>query len=203
MTRIAAALVFSLVVAAGVAAALDQDFFGGRREPMPDATANQPYDGKLTFVRLRYTMGFYGRRGFEPPWAHDYPTADTHMMKILNELSLVRPRMDGSNILALDDPALLSLAAQVTAEVDEGLTAAFPKKQGAEVVVKLKDGRTLSRRLEDVIPADIPLIRRRFEEAATAAVGVANAKALAAEVDALDRSADVGALMRLAMPAKA
>jgi hypothetical protein len=106
MTRIAAALVLLIVVAAGAAAALEQDFFGGRREPMPQADGNQPYDGKLTFVRLKYTMGFYGRRGWEPPWAHDYPTADTHVMKILNELSLVRPRMDGSNILGLDDPEL-------------------------------------------------------------------------------------------------
>jgi uncharacterized protein DUF4159 len=105
MTRIAAALVLLIVVAAGAAAALEQDFFGGRREPLPQAEGNQPYDGKLTFVRLKYTMGFYGR-GWEPPWAHDYPTADTHMMKILNELTLVRPRMDGSNILGLDDPEL-------------------------------------------------------------------------------------------------
>lgn len=106
MTRIAAALILLIVVAAGAAAALEQDFFGGRREPLPQASANVPYDGKLTFVRLRYTMGFYGRRGWEPPWAHDYPTADTHMMKILNELTLARPRMDGSNILTLDDPEL-------------------------------------------------------------------------------------------------
>ena len=105
MTRIAAALILLIVVAAG-AAALEQDFFGGRREPMPEPGANVPYDGKLTFVRLRYTMGFYGRRGSEPPWAHDYPTSDTHVMKILNELTLARPRMDGSNILTLDDPEL-------------------------------------------------------------------------------------------------
>ena len=35
MTRIAAALMLSLLVAAG-AAALGQDFFGGRREPLHD-----------------------------------------------------------------------------------------------------------------------------------------------------------------------
>jgi hypothetical protein len=93
------------------AAALAQDgrpldFLGGRREQLPEPGANQPYDGRLTFVRLRYTMGFYGRRGGEPPWAHDYPTADTHVMKILNELTLARPRMDGSNVLSLADPEL-------------------------------------------------------------------------------------------------
>jgi Domain of unknown function (DUF4159) len=37
---------------------------------------------------------------------HDYPTADIHMMKILKELTLAAPRIDGSNILTLDDPAL-------------------------------------------------------------------------------------------------
>src|SRR5262245_17967472 len=48
---------------------------------------------------------FGGSRG-EPPWMHDYPTSDIHMMKILNELTLVGPRIDGSNVLTLDDPAL-------------------------------------------------------------------------------------------------
>jgi hypothetical protein len=83
-------------------------FFGGRREAI-EISDNVPYDGKLTFVRLRYTMGFGGGGGFgrrEPPWMHDYPTADTHMMKILNELTMVRPRMDSSNILTLADPEL-------------------------------------------------------------------------------------------------
>ena len=61
----------ALLLAIGTAAAaLAQDFIGGRREPMPEPGANQPYDGRLTFVRLRYNMGFGGRR-WEPPWAHD------------------------------------------------------------------------------------------------------------------------------------
>ena len=62
----------------------------------------------LAFVRLRYAAGFggFGRRGGgrEPPWAHDYPTADIHMMKIVNELTTVGPHVDGSNIYSLDDP---------------------------------------------------------------------------------------------------
>ena len=96
----------ALLLAIGTAAAaLAQDFIGGRREPMPEPGANQPYDGRLTFVRLRYRMSFGGRR-WEPPWAHDYPTADVHMMKILNELTLARPRLDGSNVMSLADPDL-------------------------------------------------------------------------------------------------
>ena len=104
MTRRALAVIGLIGLVTVGAAAIEQDFFGGRREPMPDPGANQPYDGRLTFVRLRYNMGFFGRR--EPPWAHDYPTADVHVMKILNELTLVRPRIDGSNVLSLADPEL-------------------------------------------------------------------------------------------------
>ena len=105
-----AAVVLLLAGAGAVAFAqrgIVDDMFGGRRAPIV-VTDNVPYDGKLTFVRLRYTMGFNAgsfRRG-EPPWMHDYPTADTHMMKILNELTMVRPRMDSSNIFSLADPEL-------------------------------------------------------------------------------------------------
>jgi hypothetical protein len=106
MTRIRAAVIVMASLAAAGTLAFGQDFFGGRREPMPEPGANPPYDGRLTFVRLRYTMGFNGRRGGEPPWAHDYPTADTHVMKILNELTLARPRMDASNVFSLADPDL-------------------------------------------------------------------------------------------------
>jgi hypothetical protein len=98
----------ALLLLIGTAAAAQDgrplDFLGGRREQLQFAE-NQPYDGRLTFVRLRYNMGF-GMRRFEPPWAHDYPTADVHVMKILNELTLARPRMDGSNVMSLADPEL-------------------------------------------------------------------------------------------------
>lgn len=68
------------------------------------------YDGRFAFVRLRYQLGG-GRGGFggfrrEPPWAHDYPRADRHLMKILQEVTFLRPHLDDSNVFALDDPAL-------------------------------------------------------------------------------------------------
>ena len=98
-----------LLIAGAAAAAFDQDIFR-RRAPAVETADNEPYDGRVNFVRIRYTTGFRalgrpGSRG-EVPWAHDYPIADTHMMKILNELTMARPRMDGSNILSLSDPEL-------------------------------------------------------------------------------------------------
>jgi hypothetical protein len=91
------------------AAVFAQDFFPRRdADPYASATGNQPYDGRVVFVRLKYSTGFsgFGRRGREPGWAHDYPTADVHMMKILNEITIVRPRLDGSNVFGLEDPEL-------------------------------------------------------------------------------------------------
>ena len=68
---------------------------------------NLRYDGRFTFVRLRYEPGaggsYYQR---EPPWSHDYPRADRNFMKILNEVSYLGPHTDGSNVLSLGDPEL-------------------------------------------------------------------------------------------------
>jgi uncharacterized protein DUF4159 len=76
---------------------------------------NVPYDGRFTFVRLKYTTGpggfyYYGI----PGWAHGFgydpapaqERAGRNLMKILNEIAILRPRLDGSNVLALDDPEL-------------------------------------------------------------------------------------------------
>jgi uncharacterized protein DUF4159 len=74
-------------------------------------SGNIGYDGRVAFIRIRYATGFggFGRRGGgrEPPWAHDYPTADIHLMKIVDTLTSVAPHVDGSNIFSLDDPELL------------------------------------------------------------------------------------------------
>jgi 2-methylcitrate dehydratase PrpD len=113
--------------------------------------------------------------------------------------ALLRGTVDEGSYLKLDDPALLALAAKVTVKAGDDFTAAFPAKQGAEVTVRLKDGRVLSHRLEDVIPADLDLIRRRFRTAAAKAIGADAARALEAAVDNLERSTDVGALMQLAL----
>jgi hypothetical protein len=106
VTRVVTAVLLAVLMA--TAGTFAQDFFTQRSAV--DVTGNAPYDGRLVFVRLRYStgMGGFGRRGREPGWAHDYPTADVHMMKILNEITIVRPRIDGSNIFGLADAELHS-----------------------------------------------------------------------------------------------
>lgn len=66
---------------------------------------NSAYDGTFTFVRLRFDA--YGMApGGGPPWSHDYPRAERNLMRILDEITLVAPRVDGTNILTVGDPEL-------------------------------------------------------------------------------------------------
>jgi hypothetical protein len=72
---------------------------------------NVGYDGRFTFVRLSFTTpvnewNFRRRRGPDLKWDHDWPIAETNLMKLLRELTDVTPFMEGSNILAADDPEL-------------------------------------------------------------------------------------------------
>jgi uncharacterized protein DUF4159 len=99
------AIALGVVLAIG-AGALAQFGFGGFRDayqPLP----NIPYDGRFTFVRVRYHPapgGFWpGRR---PSWIHGYPLAERNLMKIMNEVSLLGGHDDEINTVTLDDPEL-------------------------------------------------------------------------------------------------
>jgi hypothetical protein len=76
-----------------------------RRDPaVEEATAE--YDGRFAFVRLRYGPPGQLRFRREPPWAHDFPRADFHFLKILSEITLTQTFIDQGNIRTLDDPEL-------------------------------------------------------------------------------------------------
>ncbi len=88
-----------LLVATSVAAQFDAR---GRQQ-----RADLDYDGRFTFVRLRWKSDFGGgRRGFRAAWNHDYPRAEQNLSLILQELTALDIHTDGSLILTLDDPAL-------------------------------------------------------------------------------------------------
>ena len=74
---------------------------GGSGEPI---LPNIRYDGKFTFIRLRYgpAIPYQTQR---VPWSHDYPEGEQHITKILEELTFLRPHTEQSNVMALDDPA--------------------------------------------------------------------------------------------------
>lgn len=69
-----------------------------------------PYDGKVTFVRLRWRGGRLGTRrvmgGGPNFWLHEFPRAERNFMDTLSQVTAVDTRIDGSLILTLDDPQL-------------------------------------------------------------------------------------------------
>ena len=75
------------------------------RPPAAAYRTDLEYDGRLTFVRLRW--GGSGR-GFGAAWNHDLPRAEQHLGLIVRELTLANMREDGSRILSLDDPELFN-----------------------------------------------------------------------------------------------
>jgi hypothetical protein len=76
----------------------------------PDWRGNPLYDGRVTFVRIRYRgMEHFTDQG--PGWAHDYPISETHFAKIMKEITSTRPFVEsgsifGSAIINMDDPQL-------------------------------------------------------------------------------------------------
>jgi hypothetical protein len=65
------------------------------------------YDGRVTFVRLRWQSGGFSRSFWSTAWDHDYPRAEQNLSQILRELTHIDIRQDGSRVLTLDDPELM------------------------------------------------------------------------------------------------
>jgi len=122
------ALIAMLLVAAAVPASAQRR--RGYRQPINVDVSNidfkefnVPYDGRFTFVRLRYTPDYMGRggsgsflRGVDFQWDHDYPRAERHLTRIVSELTAIHVNDEGHNILTLDDPDLLKYPAAYLAE---------------------------------------------------------------------------------------
>ncbi len=97
---------FLLTFAVGALAALDST---ADHRPPEVPYQNVPYNGRFTFARLRFTPSWWGPGdfmwGLDLKWNHDYARAETHLMKILRELTTMEPNTE-TNILAMDDPEL-------------------------------------------------------------------------------------------------
>ena len=109
------ALALTPLVSAGAQRGGYRGYFSGDPNEFyapPDFAGNVPYDGRFTFARIKYRgyAHWSGREG--PGWSHDYPTAESHLMRIMKEISSLNPFIEkgpmvGSVILALDDPQLM------------------------------------------------------------------------------------------------
>ena len=98
--------VFATGVAATLIAATALAQFGGGRGRF-FIRPNTPYDGRFTFVRVKYTTapGGFWYSGW-PSWGHGYPLAEQNLMNIMNEVSYLNPHIQEINTLTLDDPEI-------------------------------------------------------------------------------------------------
>ena len=91
----AAAVAVAFLVPAIVAAQDLRRFFQS-----PGATVD--YNSHFAFTRIRYSSGTRGFGG--STWSHDYPAADRNVSAIIDYATHIRVRLDGTNVLDLDDP---------------------------------------------------------------------------------------------------
>jgi hypothetical protein len=90
------------LVSAAVAQRQSGRYRRSGRDPVVD---NVPYDGRFTFVRVKYATAPGGYWAGQPSWSHGYPLAEGNLVKIMNDISFLGP-LDHVNVLALDDPEL-------------------------------------------------------------------------------------------------
>jgi hypothetical protein len=99
---------------------------------------NPPYDGRFTFLRVRFEpLGGDNGFGFriDRKWDHDTPRAEIHFMKILSELTTLRPFMNGPTILPFDARELFKYPIAYVSE--PGFWTMAPKElAGVQAFVK-------------------------------------------------------------------
>jgi 2-methylcitrate dehydratase PrpD len=90
-----------------------------------------------------------------------------------------------------------ALAKRVRVEIDADFTNAFPAKQGAAVIVRTRDGRTLEHSADNVEPTDPDGVHERFFAAASERLGDDRARELDTLIGTLESHADASELGRL------
>lgn len=105
--------------------------------------------------------------------------------------TLAQGKIAEGNYRLLNDPEVTRLARATTLETGADFTASYPARQGAEVTVRLRNGETRTRSLDDVIPATPAEIRERFRLACRPAGEVESF------IDDLENQDDAGQLGRL------
>jgi 2-methylcitrate dehydratase PrpD len=115
--------------------------------------------------------------------------------------TLVARRLDDAALRDFSsDGAAARLARRVRLENDAEFASAYPERQGAEVVVTLKNGESRRARLADLEPLDGRAVRERFLGAVSRRLGEARAHELEREIDALPAAPDAARISRMLAP---
>jgi 2-methylcitrate dehydratase PrpD len=108
--------------------------------------------------------------------------------------TLARGGIEEENYSELDDADIIRLVSVTDLAADAVFTAAFPGKQGAEVTVHLRSGRTIRHALPDVIAATPSDIHARFRAAASRVLGENRAHRLEQLIDVCEQLGNAGVI---------
>lgn len=111
--------------------------------------------------------------------------------------ALIEQGVTEKNFALLDDARLHHLIARMTLEVDDAMTRVYPALQGGEVELRLRDGRTVHLRLDNVVNAEPDEVRARFRTAVRDGAGAERATAIEQCIATLEHSDDAGQLSAL------
>jgi 2-methylcitrate dehydratase PrpD len=158
------------------------------------ACEEQLVSGDITGVRVRCSAA-----------ALNYPGCDAHgpFARVLQAKMSIRfcvaaalknASAAEANFRALDDSEIARLVAATVLEEGPDLTRAYPAAQGTELIVTLRGGRELRKRLADLTPATDDDVRARFEKAASTVIGRLSTDVVAAMIDSMEEQEEIGVL---------
>ncbi len=112
--------------------------------------------------------------------------------------ALVHGRVDDAVLRDFSsDSEAARLARRVRLQDDASFAGGFPQRQGAEVVVTTKSGRSASLRLAELEPLDAAGVRSRMRASLAHLLDEARAQSIAREIDAIVDCQDASRIVRL------
>ena len=129
------------------------------------------------------------------------PFTDIAQSKMSQQYSVaavfVFKELTQSNYENFSDPRVNKLTALATVDVDDSISGAYPKKQGCEITVTLKDGKVIREKMEDLEVMNDERVISNFEEQATRTLSKKQAAELKNAISNLDKLDNIAGLVKL------
>jgi 2-methylcitrate dehydratase PrpD len=129
------------------------------------------------------------------------PFIDIAQSKMSQQFSVaavfVFKELTQSNYDKYADPLVNRLAALTSVDVDDSISAAYPKKQGCRIIVTLREGKVLDETMDDLEVMSDERVVANFDLQATKILGARRAKELKQSIYNLDKIDRVANFVRL------
>jgi 2-methylcitrate dehydratase PrpD len=102
-----------------------------------------------------------------------------------------------SNYDKYTDPLVNKLASLATVELDDGISGAYPRKQGCRIIVTMKDGKVIDETMDDLEVMSDERVVANFDLQAARVLGAKQARALKEGIYNLDKIDKVANFVRL------